>query len=118
MPKRGRLPVLVLISDGSPTDDFEKDLKDLFDQPWAKRAIRVGIAIGENADHDSLKRFINNSEFSILSLPNTDDILRKIMKYFEINSWSRPVSNSENASGEITNITVPNNDEEDDDWVF
>ena len=50
MSERALPPVLVLISDGQPTDDFDKGLKDLLDQPWGKKAVRIAISIGQDAD--------------------------------------------------------------------
>src|SRR5437764_1234634 len=50
MSERALPPVLVLISDGQPTDNFEKGLKQLLAQPWGKKAVRIAIAIGEDAD--------------------------------------------------------------------
>jgi hypothetical protein len=38
----------VLISDGHPTDDFEAGLKSMMEVPWAKRAVRIAIAIGND----------------------------------------------------------------------
>jgi len=48
--ERGLPPVLVLISDGQPTDDFNGGFKALMDQPWGQKAVRIGIAIGQDAD--------------------------------------------------------------------
>lgn len=50
MPERGLPPVLVLLSDGQPTDDFNSGLKALMDQPWGSKAVRIAIAIGDDAD--------------------------------------------------------------------
>jgi uncharacterized protein YegL len=49
-------PVLVLISDGQPTDDFAGGLKALLDLPWSKKAVRIAIAIGEDADLEGLQK--------------------------------------------------------------
>ena len=64
MPERGLPPVLVLISDGQPTDDYESALKHLMDQGWGKKAVRVAIAIGSDADHDVLEKFIGHTDAS------------------------------------------------------
>lgn len=53
-------PVLVVISDGRPTDDFERGLAALLAQPWGKRAVRLAIAIGTDADLDVLQQFIDD----------------------------------------------------------
>jgi len=58
MDHRALPPVLVLISDGQPTDDFETGLATLLAEPWGRRAVRLAIAIGADADLDVLSRFI------------------------------------------------------------
>jgi uncharacterized protein YegL len=50
--------VLVLISDGQPTDDFETGLALLMRQPWAQKAVRLAIALGHDADLEVLQQFI------------------------------------------------------------
>src|SRR5262245_38982624 len=51
-------PVLVLISDGEPTDDFEGGLNALLSEPLGRKAVRVAIAIGDNPGVDRLQAFI------------------------------------------------------------
>lgn len=57
---RGRVlpPVIVLMSDGHPTDDFDSGLAALDQEPLGAKAIRIAIAIGEDADRPRLTRFI------------------------------------------------------------
>ena len=58
MGDRALPPVLVLVSDGIPTDNFGDGLKKLMNEPWGKKAVRV--AIGHDADHEPLLKFIGN----------------------------------------------------------
>jgi uncharacterized protein YegL len=58
MPPRALPPVLVLVTDGEPTDDWRAGLKALTDQPWGRKAVRIAIAIGDDANHDVLEKFI------------------------------------------------------------
>jgi uncharacterized protein YegL len=58
MEERALPPVLVLISDGQPTDDFEQGLSRLMRQPWAQKAVRLAIAMGHDADLEVLQHFI------------------------------------------------------------
>jgi uncharacterized protein YegL len=58
MEERALPPVLVLVSDGQPTDDFEAGLAVLMAQPWARRSVRLAIAMGMDADGEVLQRFI------------------------------------------------------------
>lgn len=62
MDARAFPPVLVLVSDGKPTDDFEAGLGRLLSEPWGRRAVRLAIAIGGDADLDVLSRFIGDPE--------------------------------------------------------
>lgn len=58
MEERALPPVLVLVSDGQPTDDFEAGLARLLRQPWAQKAVRLAIAVGHDADQEVLQQFI------------------------------------------------------------
>ena len=58
MEERALPPVLVLISDGQPTDDFEAGLARLMQEPWAQKAVRLAIALGHDADLEVLQQFI------------------------------------------------------------
>ena len=60
MPERGLSPVLVLVSDGQPTDDFADGLRQVLDTTWGSRAIRLAIAIGRDADQSVLQTFIGH----------------------------------------------------------
>jgi uncharacterized protein YegL len=54
MTDRALPPVLVLISDGQPTDDFDSGLKKLMDQPWGKKAVRIAIQDGRTRTDQGL----------------------------------------------------------------
>ena len=58
MEERALPPVLVLISDGQPTDDFDAGLARLLREPWAQKAVRLAIALGHDADLEVLQQFI------------------------------------------------------------
>lgn len=62
MEQRALPPVLVLISDGAPTDDLEEGLATLMREPWARKAVRLAIAIGHDADLDVLQQFIGPAD--------------------------------------------------------
>ncbi|MDQ3585242.1 MAG: VWA domain-containing protein [Acidobacteriota bacterium] len=78
MSDRALPPVLVLISDGQPTDDFEKGLKDLLDQPWGKKAVRIAIAIGQDADAETLQKFIAHPEMKPLAANSPEALVKHI----------------------------------------
>jgi uncharacterized protein YegL len=71
MTDRALPPVLVLVSDGRPTDDFGSGLKKLMAEPWATRAVRLAIAVGRDADLGVLSKFIGHSELQPLEANNS-----------------------------------------------
>lgn len=78
MPERALPPVLVLVSDGQPTDDFEGGRQALMAEPWGMKAVRLAIAIGEDADADVLQRFIGHAEIRPLQANNAEDLVNYI----------------------------------------
>jgi uncharacterized protein YegL len=78
MSNRALPPVLVLISDGQPTDDFEAGLKALLDEPWGKKAVRIAIAIGQDADHEVLQKFIGHPEMKPLAANSPEALVKHI----------------------------------------
>lgn len=55
-------PVILLFSDGGPTDNWQKGLEQLKKNNWFKHAIKIAIAIGEDADKAVLSTFTGTSE--------------------------------------------------------
>lgn len=62
MPSRALPPVVVLLSDGQPTDDWKRPLEKLLKMPWGKKAVKIAIAIGKDANKDVLAAFTGNKE--------------------------------------------------------
>ncbi len=63
MPRRAFMPVLILVSDGKPTDTWEEPLDRLLASPRGAKAIRLAVGIGqdmEEEDFQVLRRFIAN----------------------------------------------------------
>ena len=55
-------PVVIILSDGEPTDDYMAGIKELKQNKWFKAAIKVAIAIGNDANVDVLAEFVGNKE--------------------------------------------------------
>ena len=71
-------PVVVLASDGLPTDDFEAGLAAFFAAPFAESAVRVAIAIGTDADMEPLDRFIRHPTARPLRASNATELVSRI----------------------------------------
>ena len=60
MGSRALPPVIILMSDGEATDDYDAGLKELLAQRWGQKAVRIAIAIGEGANIGELSKFCSN----------------------------------------------------------
>jgi uncharacterized protein YegL len=109
MSDRALPPVLVLISDGQPTDDFTSGLKELLEQPWGRKAVRLAIAIGEDADLEVLQKFISNPELKPLQANNPEALVEHIkwVSTAVLKSVSSPPSQTGSASAPNSNVNVP-----------
>jgi uncharacterized protein YegL len=77
MSDRALPPVIVLLSDGRPTDDYKTELDRMLALPWGKKAVRIAIAIGKDADLNVLEEFTGNSDL-VLEAKNRDMLVRMI----------------------------------------
>ena len=108
MTERALPPVLVLISDGQPTDSYERGLTELMDQPWGTKAVRVAIAIGSDADYDVLQKFIGHVEIKPLQANNPEALVNYIkwVSTAVLKSASSPASQSTGAAPG-NNVLIP-----------
>lgn len=77
-------PAIILLSDGGPTDNFDGGLQTIQGNNWFKNAIRIAIAIGEDADLNVLARFTGNSE-AVIKVQNID-ALKQIIRIVAVTS--------------------------------
>ena len=77
-------PVLILLSDGGPTDDFDSALEVIKKNAWFKHAIKIAIAIGNDADKNVLTQFTGNSE-SVIEVHNKS-ALKAIIRFVSVTS--------------------------------
>ena len=77
-------PAIILLSDGGPTDNFQAGLAQLKGNSWFKSAIKVAIAIGDDADKNVLKDFTGSLE-AVITVHNID-ALKKMIRIIAITS--------------------------------
>jgi len=108
MTERALPPVLVLLSDGQPTDDFPTGLQALMDQPWGRKAVRIAIAIGSDADLEPLQKFIGDIERTPLEAKTAVDLVRYIKwaSTVVLKSASSPASQMAASQG-AGNVPLP-----------
>lgn len=77
-------PVIILLSDGGPTDDFASALGKIKQNDWFRHAIKVAIAVGNDADKNVLAQFTGNSE-AVIEVHNKS-ALKAIIKFVSVTS--------------------------------
>lgn len=102
MSERALPPVLVLLSDGQPTHEYKEALSKLLNLPWGKKAVRIAISIGQDADDAVLEEFTGNVE-RVLQANNAETLTQMIKWASTIvgqvsNPGSRPVGSSAESS--------------------
>ena len=91
-------PVILLFSDGGPTDNWENGLARLKENNWFKHAIKIAIAIGEDADKNVLATFTGTPE-SVIAVNDKHTLkalIRKVsVRASEFQSHSKQTSDVE-----------------------
>lgn len=78
MPRRALPPVIVLVSDGQPTDTtVNQNLGYLKKTKWFQKAVKIAIAIGRDVDEKILAEFTGNPEY-VLYAGNASDLVKLI----------------------------------------
>lgn len=78
MPERAVSPVLVLVTDGHHTDDFEAGLADLLAERWGREAVRMAISIGRDVNPVALQKFIGRDDLRPLQANNAEALVQQI----------------------------------------
>lgn len=62
-------PIIIFMSDGIPTDDWERDLEEAEKNPWFSKAVRLSIVVGDDVDELVMGRLtIPTAEVDISSV--------------------------------------------------
>lgn len=96
IPSRAYRPTVVLVSDGVPTDDWEKPLKDLLASERASKSMRLAMAIGEDADKKTLVSFLDNPEGRVFEAHEAREI-KKFFRWVTMSVTSRSRSATPNS---------------------
>lgn len=91
-------PAIILLSDGGPTDNYHTGLDKLKGNNWFKSAIKVAIAIGDDADKDVLTEFTGTPE-AVFTVHNID-ALKQIIRVVAVTSSQ--IGSRSSAAGDAT----------------
>lgn len=120
-------PVVVMVSDGMPNDDYEGPLHDFISTGRTSKCQRFAVAIGEDADKELLKSFCSVDENMFYADQATDIV--EAFKTISMSVSSRATSTNPNQfadrqSASVTSQAMTSNSnkrpsiEDDDDVMF
>lgn len=111
-PSLSYAPVVFLITDGCPTDNYKAGLSVLRQNNWFKYGIKIALALGNGVDMDVLEEFTGDREF-VVQARNLEEmklLVRAIsVTSSKIGSSSTPVSGG---SEELTEADVSGSKQE------
>lgn len=64
-PSLSYAPVIFLMSDGAPTDDWKEGLNQLKKNNWYKYGLKIAVGIGSAPNMDVLREFTGNDELAV-----------------------------------------------------
>jgi len=100
-------PILALVTDGLPTDDFQAGLDHLMSKPWGQKALRIVVAIGEDATSNDAREifraFVANDALRPFQANNPEALVEHIrwVSTAMLKSVSSPASQISNSISEM-----------------
>ncbi len=80
------MPIIIFMTDGFATDDYEASLEEIRNNKWFRRGTKIGFAIGDSTEVDTkmIASVVGNSEAVI----NTTDLelFQRLMKFVTVTS--------------------------------
>lgn len=107
-------PAVFLLSGSTPTDNYRKKLEELRQNKWFQKAIKVAIAIGNEADKDALAEFTGTSE-TVLEA-HSPEMIMKLIKFVSVRA-SQIGSKSMSALPIEKNNFIPSKQEDFAEWI-
>jgi len=114
IPSRAYKPVVILVSDGHPTDDIRAPFEKLMSGERSSKATRFAMGIGSDADLSLLGDFANDLEASVFKAENARDIHR----FFKAVTMSVTTRSRSTTPNQATPLVLPpaSNNTEDDEY--
>ena len=92
-------PIIIFMTDGYATDDYEKKLEEIRKNKWFHNAIKIGFAIGDDADTKMISSIVGNCE----AVVKTSDLelFKRLIKFVTVRSTTL-ASTSRTSNDEVT----------------
>ncbi len=77
-------PVIFLLSDGSPNDDWKKGLKELQQNRWFQHGLKIALGIGSEVNMEVLREFTGCDDLTVQA--KNAEQLRELIKLMAVTS--------------------------------
>jgi len=118
--------VIVLITDGCATDNYDEQLKNLLGSEFGRRSRRISIAVGDDCDIEKLKRFGTHhgmkSVFSAHKTSDLSDLINCIHFWYSESICAQPYDHSDYSNVFVhdaqpdPNFVIVDIGDQDDEW--
>lgn len=76
------LPVIIFMTDGYATDNYENALKQIRQNKWFARGRKIGFAIGDEADMTMISNVVGHSEAVVKT--NDLQVFARLLKFASV----------------------------------
>lgn len=97
IPSRAYRPIIVLLSDGEPNDDWEAPLASLLKSERASKATRFAMAVGADADSKPLADFLGSEQERVFEAHEAREI-KRFFRWVTMSVTARSRSANPNAA--------------------
>lgn len=104
-------PGIIILSDGAPTDDWEKPLEELKKNNWFKSATKVAFAVGDDADQNVLAEICGSKE-AVVSISEPEKIRQYIKFVTATVSKTGTTSSTGKSAQEVVNEALKSIDDD------
>lgn len=97
------LPVIIFMTDGYATDEYDKALAKIRQNKWFARATKIGFALGDDADLKMISEVVGNCE----AVVRTSDleVFKKLIRFVSVTS-SMMASTSRTSTDPLSGATI------------
>ena len=97
IPSKGYRPMVILVSDGGPNDDWQPAMEAFISEGRSSKCDRFALAIGRDADRNVLKRFLAGTENKLCEANDAAKI-RNFFKFVTMTAEHKTLSANPNLS--------------------
>lgn len=76
------MPVIIFMTDGYATDNYEGALEEIRKNKWFARATKIGFALGEDADVKMIASVVGNSE-AVIKVTDKE-LFQRLMRFVSV----------------------------------